>query len=69
MGDSVQLWDEFEPALYKLKIDFKGETNGKEINEKLGDKAEELWMEAEQYMRKFEFKTGNYRDDLSYHPE
>lgn len=30
MGNFVQLWDEFSPALYKLKIDFSEKTNGKE---------------------------------------
>jgi hypothetical protein len=31
MGDSVQFWDEFSPALYRLKIDFKGEFNCKKV--------------------------------------
>lgn len=43
--------------------------NGKKINEKLGDNADNLWIEAEKFMRKFEYKTGWYRDDLSYQPE
>lgn len=33
MGDSVQLWDEFSPALYKLKIDFAGKFRGKSVRD------------------------------------
>ena len=43
--------------------------NSKMIDEMLGEEDDKLWMEAEQYLRKFEYKTGWYRDDLSYQPE
>ncbi|HKM92238.1 MAG TPA: glycoside hydrolase family 2 TIM barrel-domain containing protein, partial [Prolixibacteraceae bacterium] len=33
MGDSVQLWDEFSPALYALKVDFTGQFEGKQVHD------------------------------------
>lgn len=34
MGDSVQLWDEFLPALYTMSVSFSGKYNGKEVRDK-----------------------------------
>ena len=39
LGDAVQLWDEFQPALYRLKVNLEAETRklaGVETREKAG---------------------------------
>ncbi len=33
LGDSMQLWDEFTPALYRLKIDFSGKYGDSDVHD------------------------------------
>jgi hypothetical protein len=44
LGENMQLWDEFNPALYKLKIQFSGNLGGIEVND---------YKETDFGMRKF----------------
>lgn len=42
--------------------------HSKKFNEMLGEDAKKTWVELEKHLRKFQYRTGWYRDDLSYYP-